>query len=152
MLYTYIAIAKLGVGMHRANHFTDPLLSSCKNLTMKLVSGSTPAQELGNEGHASIGLTTPYVNFTSAGSWSSPPTTGPRPPPCSAFSFTAINDHQAVFFGGNQSEKNQPGFHKLNDCYLMDFESMVCPESITLQQHCRNECTVECSCLCDMVI
>ena len=57
-----------------------------------------------------------------AGKWSSPPTTGPRPPPCSHFSFTAINNHQAVLFGGNQQGR------RVNDCFLIDFDSMVCPK------------------------
>ena len=56
----------------------------------------------------------------STGKWYSPPTTGPRPPPCAYFSFTAINNHQAVLYGGYQ-----PGHGKVSDCYLMDFESMV---------------------------
>ena len=58
----------------------------------------------------------------SSGKWSSPPTTGPRPPPCNHFSFTAINNHQAVLFGGRQPHG------RVSDCYLMDFESMVRPE------------------------
>ena len=69
-----------------------------------------------------------------AGKWSSPPTTGRRPPPCSFFSFTAINDHQAVLFGGNQPQpptvfggRSQQG-SRVNDCFLMDFESMVCSD------------------------
>lgn len=56
--------------------------------------------------------------------WSSPLTTGPRPPPCAYFSFTAINDYQAVMFGGWQ-----PGRGRLNDCYQIDFESMVLSDS-----------------------
>lgn len=56
----------------------------------------------------------------SAGEWSSPPTTGPRPPPCSAFSFTAINHHMAMMFGGSQPEQG-----KVNDVYIIDFRSMV---------------------------
>ena len=69
-----------------------------------------------------------------AGKWSSPPTTGPRPPPCSFFSFTAINDHQAVLFGGNQPrpptvfEATSQQGSRVNDCFLMDFESMVCSD------------------------
>ena len=63
------------------------------------------------------------ILLLSAGKWSSPPTTGPRPPPCYFFSFTAINDHQAVLFAGKQ-----PRRRRVNDCFLMDFESMVCPE------------------------
>ena len=66
-----------------------------------------------------------HVIFTlsSAGKWFSPPDTGPRPSPSSAFSFTAINNHQAVLFGGLH-----PGYRKVNDCYFIDFESMVCKE------------------------
>ena len=77
----------------------------------------------------------------STGKWSSPPTTGPRPSPCAYFSFTAINSHQAVLFGGYQ-----PGCGKLNDCHLMDFESMVCPvgfcNDLTMHDYATvNECT-----------
>ena len=64
-----------------------------------------------------------YILLLFAGKWSSSPTTGPRPPPCYFFSFTAINDHQAVLFGGKQPQRR-----RVNDCFLMDFESMVCPE------------------------
>ena len=60
-----------------------------------------------------------------AGKWSSPPTTGTRPPPSYFFSFTAINNHQAVFFGGNQPQHQDFTDYKVNDCFLMDFESMV---------------------------
>ena len=56
----------------------------------------------------------------SAGKWSSPPTTGPRPPPCAGFTFTAINEQQAVFFGGDQ-----PGRGRVNDVYIIDFSTMV---------------------------
>ena len=58
----------------------------------------------------------------SAGKWSIPTTTGCRPPPCSDFSFTAISDHLAVLFGGRQPED------RVNDCYVMNFETMVCTE------------------------
>ena len=61
-----------------------------------------------------------------AGKWSSPLTTGSRPPPCSSFSFTSINNHQAVLFGGNQQGR------RVNDCFLIDFESMVCPKRYDL--------------------
>jgi len=60
----------------------------------------------------------------SAGKWSIPTTTGPRPPPCSAFSFTAISDHLAVLFGGWQPRRGG----RVNDCYVMNFETMVCTE------------------------
>ena len=66
------------------------------------------------------------VTSPSTGKWSSPPTTGPRPPPCSNFSFTAINNHQAVLFGGGQPGRGS----RVNDCYLMDFASMVWPDTL----------------------
>ena len=56
----------------------------------------------------------------SAGKWSSPTTTGPRPPPSSGFTFTAVNHHKAVYFGGNQ-----PGRGRVNDLYVIDFDQMV---------------------------
>ncbi len=34
------------------------------------------------------------------GKWSVPATTGDIPPPCSDFTFTAIDSHRAVFFAG----------------------------------------------------
>ena len=71
---------------------------------------------------------TSRVTSSFSGKWSTPTTTGPRPPPCGHFSFTATNNHQAVFFGGYQ-----PGCGRVSDCYLMDFESMVCPEIIVVQ-------------------
>ena len=72
------------------------------------------------------------------GKWSSPPTTGPRPPPCSNFSFTAINNHQAVLFGGYQ-----PGCGQVNDCYLLNFESMVCSERCG-RSLCHDKCMYVC--------
>ena len=60
----------------------------------------------------------------SAGKWSIPTTTGPRPPPRAFFSFTAISDHLAVLFGGNQPGRRGT----VNDCYVMNFETMVCTE------------------------
>ena len=75
-----------------------------------------------------VGKIRTCVTSPSSGKWSSPVTTGPRPPPCSSFSFTAINNHQAVLFGGGQ-----PGHGgRVSDCYLMDFESMVCSEIIVV--------------------
>ena len=52
--------------------------------------------------------------------WSSPQTTGPRPPPSAFFTFTAINQQKAVFFGGLQL-----GLGAMNDAYIIDFGSMV---------------------------
>jgi len=60
----------------------------------------------------------------SAGKWFIPTTTGCRLPPCAAFSFTAINDHLAVLFGGEQPRHGG----SVSDCYVMNFETMVCTE------------------------
>jgi len=60
----------------------------------------------------------------SAGKWSIPTVTGHRPPPCTYFSFTAISDHLAVLFGGDQPGH---GGH-VNHCYVMNFNTMVCTE------------------------
>ena len=61
-------------------------------------------------------LSHPHVT----GTWSSPPTTGDRPPPCSAFSFTTIDHHRAVLFGGRQEHG------RVNDIYILDLDTMVC--------------------------
>ena len=57
----------------------------------------------------------------SAGKWSSPTTTGPRPPPSTHFTFTAVNQHKAVYFGGFQPGRRG----RVNDTYVIDFEEMV---------------------------
>ena len=53
------------------------------------------------------------------GKWSSPTISGTRPPPCNAFSFTQIDDHRAVLFGGRQHEG------RTNDVYIFDMTRMV---------------------------
>ena len=63
-----------------------------------------------------------FLISLSAGKWSIPTTTGPRPPPCTAFSFTAVSDHLAVLFGGKQPDG------RVSDCYTMNFKTMVCPQ------------------------
>ena len=60
-----------------------------------------------------------------AGVWSSPHTTGSQPPPCSGFSFTAIDCHRAVLFGGYSPEHGT-----MNDVYIFNIQTMVC--------HCTN--------------
>ena len=55
-----------------------------------------------------------------AGVWSCPATTGERPPPCSDFTFTTINDRRAVLFGGYNGCQ---GF--MNDVYIIDLLTMV---------------------------
>ena len=54
------------------------------------------------------------------GVWSSPVTTGSRPPPCGAFSFTAIDSHRAVLFGGYNREHG-----KMNGVYIINIQTMV---------------------------
>lgn len=56
-----------------------------------------------------------------AGVWSSPVATGKRPPPCSGFSFTLIDNRRAVMFAGYHPELGQT-----NDTYTIDLQSMVC--------------------------
>ena len=54
------------------------------------------------------------------GTWSSPPITGTRPPPCADFSFTKIDEQHAVLFGG----QGQGGV-VTNNAYLIDLKRMV---------------------------
>ena len=70
--------------------------------------------------HLGLRVSTVCTASPSAGKWSSPTTTGPRPPPSSDFTFTAVNHHKAVYFGGNQ-----PGRGAVNDTYVIDFDTMV---------------------------
>ena len=62
-------------------------------------------------------VSTPHT----AGVWSSPATTGERPPPCGWFSLTSIDHKRAVFFGGGNGEQGW-----MNDVYIIDLQSMVC--------------------------
>ena len=63
--------------------------------------------------------------------WSSPVTTGDRPPPCSGFTFTAIDDRRAVVFGGTNKETD-----RINTVYIIDLITMViihqCPCNSTV--------------------
>ena len=76
--------------------------------------------------HSRVSLDIPLSNclvntfLISVAEWSSPSTTGPRPHPCSNFSFTAISHHKAVLFGGVQ-----PEHEAVDDVYIIDFQSMV---------------------------
>ena len=54
------------------------------------------------------------------GTWSSPPITGTRPPPCADFSFTKIDEQHAVLFGGEGQ-----GDVLTNNAYLIDLKKMV---------------------------
>ena len=55
-----------------------------------------------------------------AGVWSCPATTGERPPPCSAFTFTAVDDRRAVLVGGVNGDQG-----RMNDVYIIDLPTMV---------------------------
>ena len=57
---------------------------------------------------------------TLSGTWSSPKVSGTRPPPCSHFSLTMIDDHHVVLFGGSQS-----GWRMSSDVYILDLLRMV---------------------------
>ncbi|XP_064393790.1 uncharacterized protein LOC135341208 [Halichondria panicea] len=56
---------------------------------------------------------------TQNGVWSSPELRGERPPPCSNFTFTMVDQNRAVLFGGYQS-----GRGGVNEVYLLDFRTM----------------------------
>ena len=59
-------------------------------------------------------------SISTAGVWSCPATTGERPPPCSSFTFTVVDDRRAVMFEGVNGEKGQ-----MNDVYIIDLSTMV---------------------------
>lgn len=51
--------------------------------------------------------------------WSHQPTTGEQPPPVTLHTFTKIDNHRAVVFGG------YAGKSRLNDTYVLDTETWV---------------------------
>ena len=57
--------------------------------------------------------------FHSVATWSSPETTGPRPPPCAGFSFTKIDSSRVVLFGGRQRH------HRVNEVHILDMKNWV---------------------------
>ena len=59
-------------------------------------------------------------SISTAGVWSCPATTGDRPPPCSALTFTAVDDRRAVLFGGYNEKQGQ-----MNDVFIIDLSIMV---------------------------
>ena len=59
---------------------------------------------------------------TLTGTWSSPTLRGTRPPPCTDFSLTMIDDHRAVLFGGIQAL----GPRLTKEVYILDLTGMVC--------------------------
>ena len=54
------------------------------------------------------------------GTWSTPTTTGDCPPPCVDFSFTRVDEHRAVVFGGYQPEAGT-----VADTYILNMETWV---------------------------
>ncbi|XP_064393408.1 uncharacterized protein LOC135340916 isoform X2 [Halichondria panicea] len=54
------------------------------------------------------------------GVWSSPELIGERPPPCTGFTFTMVDQHRAVLFGGRQSGRDG----RVNDVYLFNLRDM----------------------------
>ena len=64
------------------------------------------------------------------GVWSSPVMSGSRPPPCRNFTFTSIDKHRALLFGGFLPE----GRCRVNHLYLFDFSIMVCCMDDLLQK------------------
>ena len=60
------------------------------------------------------------ITITIIGMWKCHVTTGDGPPPCSALTFTAIDDRRAVAFGG-QNRK----IKKMNTVYIIDLITMV---------------------------
>ena len=62
-------------------------------------------------------VSTPHT----AGVWSSPVTSGERPPPCAGSSLTSIDSRRAVLFGGYNEKQGD-----MNDVYIIDLQSMVC--------------------------
>ena len=49
------------------------------------------------------------------GVWSCPATTGDRPPPCSGFTLTAVDERRAVMFGGKNGKMG-----RINSVYNID--------------------------------
>ncbi len=60
------------------------------------------------------------IIYSPSETWSSPPVTGTRPPPCSSFSFVLMDSNKVLLFGGYQ-----PGLAYVNDVYILDLARMV---------------------------
>ena len=61
-----------------------------------------------------------FVHPVSVGTWSCPPTTGDKPPPCAWFTFTKVDDSRVVMFGGFTDHS------RINDVYILDVKRWVC--------------------------
>ena len=66
--------------------------------------------------------------------WKSPVLTGSRPPPSDGFTFTSIDAHRAVIFGGILHDR-----HYINDVYIINFQKMVIIPSVVLDQIFKNQ-------------
>ena len=58
-------------------------------------------------------------NRMAIGCWSIPDTTGETPKPCGAVSFTKVDQHTAVLFGGRQKQG------RVNDLVILNMEKWV---------------------------
>ena len=75
----------------------------------------------GGELHYSNSIVLICISGFLLGTWSSPTVRGARPPPCHNFSFTKVDDHHAVLFGG----WDQKNHRRTNDVYSLDLTRMV---------------------------
>ena len=59
------------------------------------------------------------------GKWTIPKLVGQRPPPCGGVTFTMIDPHRALLFGGRQETG------RVSSVYIFDFRELVRPFDIT---------------------
>ena len=74
-------------------------------------------------------------SISTAGVWSCPATTGDRPPPCNALTFTAVDHRRAILFGGFNGQQR-----RMNDVYIIDLSTMVFIVCVCL-------CVIVCVCV-----
>ena len=67
------------------------------------------------------------------GAWLSPVLSGDRPPASDGFTFTSVDSHRAVLFGGILHDRRY-----INDVYVIDFRKMAS----LLCLHCFSACTI----------
>ena len=68
-----------------------------------------------------------------AGVWAEQPTTGEKPPPLSSHTFTQVDHHRAVLFGGWTGRR-------INDTYILDMKTWVW-KCMCLHMHTNLFCT-----------
>ena len=59
------------------------------------------------------------LHFVAADEWSVQPTTGEKPPQLASHTFTKVDHHRAVVFGGHT------GSSVINDAYVLDMKTWV---------------------------